>query len=236
MSHADDTKIAVTDSPSVKPLPDWLPYVAPMVLFLLLTFAEGKAPKEWYALLYGLKAVLVTAALFVFGKSWRHEIKGEWRVLPLALLVGVAVFAEWVLLDRWVPYPHLGARTAYNPFIAIADPALRYGFLALRFYGLVLMVPLMEEVFWRSFLLRFVTDQDDFKRVSLGTYNAMAFIVVAGLFAAAHSEWLVAFICAAAYAYLFRVTRSLFACIVAHGVTNLALGIYILITGDWKYW
>jgi CAAX prenyl protease-like protein len=113
---------------------------------------------------------------------------------------------------------------------------LRYGFLALRFYGLVLMVPVMEEVFWRSFLLRFATDLDDFKRVPIGTFSTTAFFVSSAMFAAAHSEWLVAFICAAAYAYLYRVTRSLFACIVAHSVTNLALGIYILITGDWKYW
>jgi CAAX prenyl protease-like protein len=207
-----------------------------MALFLLLTFAEGKAPKEWYIPLYGLKAVLVTTALFVFRRAWRHEITPSWRVLPAALFVGLAVFGEWVLLDRWIPYPHLGARTAYNPFAAIEDPVLRYGFFALRFYGLVLMVPLMEEVFWRSFLLRFVTDQDDFKRIPLGTYSLTAFFVVAAMFAASHSEWLVAFVCAAAYAYLFRVTRSLFACIIAHSVTNLALGIYILITGDWKYW
>ncbi|MBC8104938.1 MAG: CAAX prenyl protease-related protein [Cytophagales bacterium] len=217
-------------------LPDWLPYVMPMALFLLLTAAEGKAPEEWYVSLYALKAIAVTAALLFFGKAWRKEIKPEWRVLPAALLVGLAVFAEWVLLDRWIPYPHLGERTAYNPLVAIADPALRYGFFALRFYGLVLMVPLMEEVFWRSFLLRFVTDLDDFKRVPLGSYSAVAFLVVAGMFAASHSEWLVAFVCAAAYAFLLRTTRSLFACIIAHAVTNLALGIYIVTTGDWKYW
>ena len=222
--------------PPVKSLPDWLPYAAPMALFILLTAAEGQAPKDWYIPLYGLKAALVTASLLIFGKAWRHEIKLDWRVLPAAFLVGIAVFAEWVLLDRWIPYPHLGERTAYNPFAVITDPTLRYGFLALRFYGLVVMVPIMEEVFWRSFLLRFVTDQDDFKKIPLGTYSVTAFFVVAAMFAAAHSEWLVAFVCAAAYAALFRVTRSLLACIVAHAVTNLALGVYILLTGDWKYW
>ncbi len=232
----DETLEANNAQPPARSLPDWLPYAAPMALFILLTVAEGKAPKDWYIALYAVKAALVTASLFIFGKAWRHEIKPEWRVLPVAVLVGLAVCAEWVLLDRWIPYPHLGARTAYNPFAAIADPTLRYGFLALRFYGLAVMVPIMEEVFWRSFLLRFVTDQEDWKKIPLGTYSVTAFFVVAGMFAASHSEWLVAFVCAAAYAVLLRVTRSLFACIVAHAVTNLALGIYILVTGDWKYW
>lgn len=217
-------------------IPDWLPYVAPMALFLLITVGEGKAPPSWYVPLYGLKVALVTLVLLVFRRAWQGEIKAEARVLPAALLVGLAVFAEWILLDQWIPYPHLGTRTAYNPLTAIADPTQRYAFLALRFYGLALLVPIMEEIFWRSFLLRFVTDMDDFRRIPLGDYSAAAFLVVAAMFALAHPEWLVAFICAAAYAYLLRVTRSLFACIVAHSVTNLALGVYVLLTGNWRYW
>lgn len=207
-----------------------------MALFLLLTFAEGKAPRDWYVAVYGVKMLAVTAALWLCRKAWQAEIKPDARVLPIALFTGLAVFAEWVLLDKWVPYPHLGTRTAYNPFTALTDPALRAAFFALRFYGLVLLVPLMEEVFWRSFLLRWITDMDDFRRVRLGQYSLTAFLVVAGLFAFAHPEWLVAFLCACAYAYLLRRTGSLWACIVAHLTTNLALGVYVVLTGDWKYW
>ncbi len=223
-------------SQPTKTLPDWVPYVAPMVLFLLFTLVEGQLPKSWYVPLYMAKAVLVSIVLFAVSKAWRHEIKPEMRFVPIALLVGMAVFAEWVLLDKWIPYPYLGTRTSYNPFVEITNPALRYSFLAVRLYGLVLLVPVMEEVFWRSFLLRFVTDIDDFKRVPIGDYSAVAFLVVAAMFALSHPEWLVAFICAAAYALLLRTTRSLFACIVAHAVTNLALGVYVLTTGDWKFW
>ncbi len=233
---ANSTDSDTAPSPPAKLGGEWLPYVAPAVLFLLLTVAEGQAPPSWYVPLYAAKMLIVSVALWVFRKAWRHEIRPDLRLLPLALLVGLGVFAEWVLLDKWIPYPHIGTRTGYNPFTAIADPGLRYGFLALRFYGLTLLVPLMEEVFWRSFLLRWVTDMDDFKRVALGQYSLTAFVAVAGVFALSHPEWLVAFICALAYAYLLHRTRSLWACIVAHGVTNLALGIYVVITGDWKYW
>lgn len=222
--------------PSPAPGPLWLAYVAPMALFLLLTVAEGKAPLSLYPLLYIGKALLVTVALAVFSRAWRPEIRFEARVLPAAVLVGLVTLAEWVLIDRFVPYPHLGTRTGYNPFQQIADPALRGAFFAVRFYGLAVMVPVMEEVFWRSFVLRYATDQDRWWSLPVGTFSLAALGIMTALFALAHPEWLVAAVCALLYAGLLRWTKSLFAVIVAHGVTNLGLGIYVLVTGDWKYW
>jgi len=207
-----------------------------MALFLLLTTLEGRAPAAYSPALYIAKAVLITIALLFCARTWRHELRFDARVLPLALLVGLIACAEWVLIDRYVPYPHLGTRTGYDPFTAIADPGLRYGFLAVRFYGLAVMVPVMEEVFWRSFLLRYATDQDRWAALPVGAFNAIGFAVVAALFGVAHPEWLVAVIFAAMVALLLRQTKSLFAAIVMHSVTNLALGIYVLVTHDWKYW
>lgn len=221
------------DEAAFRPL--WLPYVAPMALFLALTMAEGAVPRSVYPWLYGAKVVLVTSSLFFFRRAWQHEIRFEARVLLSALLVGAAVFAQWILLDKLVPYPHLGTRAALDPFAAMPEPTLRVGFLAARFFGLVLLVPVMEELFWRSFLLRYVTDPD-FTSLPLGSFSPAAFVIVAGLFGVSHPEWLVAVVCAGAYALLLRHTRSLFACIVAHGATNLLLGVYVLVTGDWKYW
>jgi CAAX prenyl protease-like protein len=205
-----------------------------MALFLLLTTLEGYAPRSYYVGLYVLKVCLVTAGCSSSatpgggrsGSTARAAARRRRRL---------GVFAEWVLIDKWVPYPHLGGRSAFNPFAAIGDPMLRTLFLAARFYGLVLLVPVMEELFWRSFLLRYATDPD-FRKLPVGAFSWTAFAIVAVMFGAAHPEWLVAVIAACAYALLLRQTRSLFACIVAHGVTNLALGVYVLATGDWKYW
>lgn len=221
-----------TQSPPL-PYPLWAAYVVPMALFMALTALEGYAPKQ-YVWLVLAKAVVVTMALVYFRPPWK-EIRAEARVLVPAVVVGLVVFAEWVLLDRWIPYPHIGSRAGLNPFTAIESEPLRLLFLVIRFYVLVLMVPVMEEIFWRSFLLRYFTNPD-FAALPVGTFSWGAFALVAGGFALAHSEWLVALLCAAAYGLLLRQTRSLFACIVAHAVTNLALGIYILIAHDWKYW
>ncbi len=213
---------------------EWAGYVVPMALFMAFTWAESTFSS--YAVpLYFAKAAVVTAALLAFRRPLR-ELKLDARVLLPAVLVGLAVFVEWIVIDPLTPHlAFLGKRNAVNPFAAFPDPTQRALFLAVRFYGLAVMVPVMEEIFWRSFLLRWIT-KPEFEELPIGSFNLTAFAAVALIFGFAHQEWLAAIICACAYALLLRRTKSLFACIVAHGVTNLALGVYVLSTGQWHYW
>jgi CAAX prenyl protease-like protein len=76
----------------------------------------------------------------------------------------------------------------------------------------------------------------DADAVPIGTYSTTAFWVVALGFALSHPEWLVALVAGILFALLLRSTRSMFAVILSHAVANLALGVYIVATGDWKYW
>jgi CAAX prenyl protease-like protein len=212
----------------------WAGYVVPMALFMALTMAESSFPAAAIHL-YFLKALLVTAALAAFRAPLR-DIRFDSRVVLPAVAVGILVFVEWIVVDPRTPhFAFLGQRAATNPFTSVPDPLQRAAFLAVRFYGLVLMVPVMEELFWRSFLLRWIT-KPEFEDLPLGAYNLTAFAAVALLFGFAHQEWLAAILCACAYGMLLRRTHSLFACIVAHAITNLALGLYILSTGQWHYW
>jgi uncharacterized protein len=221
---------------AARPARDWIGYVAPMALFLLITtLLEAQFPAQ-YVGIYLAKVVVVTGALIACRRAWQQDIRPDARVLLPAILVGLAVFAEWILVDRYTPpLSFLGKRTAFDPFAQISDGTLRSLFIATRFFGLAVMVPIMEEVFWRSFLLRYLT-KEDFRSVPIGTFSAMAFAIVAGAFGFAHPEWLAAIICAVAYGLLLRQTRSLFACIVAHAVTNFALGVYVLVTRQWHFW
>jgi CAAX prenyl protease-like protein len=225
------------DEPIEGPETHWAAYVVPMVAFLLVTQLEPHAGAK-YPLVYIAKMVVVTICVLLFRAPLR-DFRPEGRVLLPAILVGAAVFAEWIWLGPLTHYPHLplgSSRAEYNPFVAIANPALRVGFLAARFYGLVLLVPIVEEVFWRSFLLRYITDPDRFWRQKPWDYSWTAFAVVAVGFGLSHPEWLEAMICAAAYGLLLRQTRSLFACVVAHSVTNLMLGVYVVTQHEWKFW
>ena len=153
-----------------------------------------------------------------------------------AVIVGGAVFAAWVGIDKWVPYPHLGTRVGFNPFASLDHRSVAAAFVVVRLYGLCLLVPVMEELFWRSFLLRYLTTSENFKSLPVGAFSWSAFWLVALFFGIVHPEWLPAVITACAYALLLRQTKSLFAVVVAHAVTNGALGIYILLSHDWQYW
>jgi CAAX prenyl protease-like protein len=144
------------------------------------------------------------------------------------------VFVAWFGLDRIVSYPRLGTRTGFDP-AQLHGSAMWPTFLAVRLYGLVLMVPIMEEIFWRSFLLRYLT-RHDFKEVPVGTFSAWALWVTVAASAVAHPEWLAAVVASLAYALWLRRSRSLFGAIVAHATTNAALGGYVLATREWHYW
>ncbi|MEN3336417.1 MAG: protease family protein [Acidobacteriota bacterium] len=213
----------------------WWEYGGPFVLFGVLTMLEGYVPIRWYPVVYAVKVFAVTASLVWAGAAAR-DITPSSRGLATSVLIGLAVCAAWVIVDTWVPYPHLGARVGFNPFASLTHPSWAAGvFLAVRFYGLTLVVPVMEELFMRSFLLRYFTNPD-VREVPIGAFSTGAFWIVAALSALSHPEWLVAIIASAVYALLLKRTRSLFHAVVAHATTNAALGIYVVLTGNWKFW
>ena len=208
-----------------------------MLIFLAATYGEDYLPESLYPVAYAVKAVIVTATLAVCAKAWRHELRFDTKTVGLGVVVGLIGLPMWLGINAVTPpLAFLGIRPAYNPFQEIDDATLRTAFLAVRFFGLAVMVPVMEEVFWRSFLLRFVTDQDRWDKLALGTFSVAALAITCVLFGVAHPEYLAAIAFALLMAGLLRQTKSLAACVVAHAVTNLSLSVYVLITGQWRYW
>lgn len=208
-------------------------YWIPMLVFAVFTVADSKASHEWFPALYIAKAIAVTAALLIYRGPLR-EIRFDSKVVLPSVILGLAVFGLWIGIDINVPYPHIGTRAAFDP-TPLAGTAWGITFLVVRLYGLVLMVPVMEELFWRSFLLRYLTNPD-FHKVPLGTFSALALWLMVAASALAHPEWLVAIIASLAYALWLKRTTNLFGVILAHAVTNAALGVYVLVTGNWQYW
>jgi CAAX prenyl protease-like protein len=236
-----------TSAAPSRPVPShpWWPYVVPMAAYLGLTSLEGFLPASnggphpfWYPLAYAAKVVIVTGLLVAGRRAWGDlRPRPDGRAIALAVVIGLVVTVGWVGLER-LPYPRMplaGGRAAFDPFV-LHGPE-RLAFLAVRFLGLVAMVPVMEELFWRSFLLRLIQDPDsDFERVPVGRVTPMAAAITSALFAAAHPEWLPALLTGLAWAWLLGKTRSLSACVISHAVTNLGLGIYVLTTGHWELW
>ncbi len=206
----------------------WLPYVAPFALFIALTAIEpgGTGVRVWT---YPVKTVVVAITLVVL---WRGLPPLIVRHSALAGLVGLITFVIWILPEGL--YPYLGTPETFDPFANIAVPWV-YGWIAFRLVGATVVVPIMEEFFWRGFLIRWIIN-DDFRKVPMGAFSWPSFLLTTILFASEHNRWLVGLVAGVAYNLLLYRTKSLYACIVAHGVTNLALAIYVLAAGEWSFW
>lgn len=209
-------------------------YIVPMVTFLVLTGLEAWVPPASYPWYYAAKIAIVAACLLSF-RAPLADLTPTPRLLPAAILTGLVVFVLWVGIEKAVPYPHVGSRAGFNPFDGIDGAAGQYAFIAVRLFGLAVVVPVMEELFWRSFLLRYLT-RDDFTSVPVAGFSWTAFAIVAVLFASAHPEWLPAILTAAIYGLFVRRTSSIYGAAVAHATTNAALGAYVLLFQDWVFW
>jgi CAAX prenyl protease-like protein len=109
-------------------------------------------------------------------------------------------------------------------------------YLVFRVAGSALLVPIVEELFWRAWMMRRLISPH-FERVPLGAYAAGSFWITAALFASEHGVyWDVGLAAGAAYNWWMVRTRSVADCIFAHGVTNGCLAAYVLVTGQWQYW
>ena len=224
--------------------PPWVPYVAPMATFLLLTSAEDWLPKgregphpTFYPIYYAIKITVVAVVCWLCRSTWRDFLpRPGSRSLSLAVGLGLLVILLWVKLDGlYQTYGSVGSRASFDP--NVLPTASKIGFLAFRMLGLVLVVPLFEELFWRSFVVRWIIDPDHFPSVPIGRVTPMAGVVTAALFALEHpAEWLPALLTGALWAWLLHQTKSVSACFVSHAVANLGLGVYVLVYGAWKFW
>ena len=205
-----------------------IPYVAPFVLFAIFTTIGPLFPVS-ALIIYPVKTVLVAASLLYFWRFYQKEMKCtfDW----LAVASGVFVFLIWVSPEGL--YPQLG-HSEFNPFEKGSGfPA--YLAITFRLAGASLVVPVMEELFWRSFALRFVI-HSDFKSIPLGRFSWLSFVLISLLFGFEHHRWLVGILAGMAYAGVLYRRKNLFAPILSHGITNLLLGIYVLSTKQWSFW
>ncbi len=217
-------------------------YILPMAVFMVFTWAGGNWP-AFFPYSYALKTIVVAILLAIL---WKHYTKIRWTHLGLGVVVGVIGVVQWVGMEKlllllWPDYPRLSAET-YDPTKEIVEPWLRYSFIAVRLLGATLLVPVMEELFWRDYLWRTIAAPNDFKLADVGEYDRTAFFVVPLVFAMVHIQWLTAIGWGLLIAWLLIRTRSLGACIVAHGVTNFLLGAYVLFShyvlkrDEWYFW
>ncbi len=211
-----------------------IPYVLPFALFLLLT---GPV-RFWPALapfFYMAKTAVVGALLWFWRKRYAADISPglsprDWAV---AISCGLLVLVIWIVPDGY--FPQIGQNTGFNPFAFGWSKAATTGLIAVRLMGAVIVVPVMEELFWRSFLMRYLINPD-FRSVPMGSFTGFSFFATAVLFGLEHHRVIEGIIAGVLYNFLLTRQRKLKGAILAHAVTNLGLGIYVIVTGSWMFW
>ncbi len=235
----------------------WATFLLPLLVFMLVGELEPSPPDpEWgetpgrfgityadYPTVYSIKIALTTLAMLVVLPGYRTL---AWRFSPLAVVVGLLGGPLWVGICRlqlearllgqlgWESALEAGQRSAFNPLVELADqPAWAFAFLAIRLFGLVIVVGVIEEFFLRGLIVRYFVDVD-WWRVPIGQVTPAALVAGTAVPMLMHpGELLAALVWFSLVSWLMVRTRNLWDCVMAHMLTNLVLGLWVLYSGDW---
>ncbi len=224
----------------------WLVFLMPFVVYMAIGSLEPRPPEDvagagryamTYSLVYTAKIVLTLAAMIFVLSGYRQF---QFRISPLAIGVGIAGVFAWIALAGLQRLVMLQlnlnvaavARNAFNPLEQLADcPAWAHAFLAIRIFGLVVVVPVVEEFFLRGFLMRYVMAAEWWK-VPFGSASALAIFAGTAFPILTHpGEVLAAAVWFSAITWLMLRTKNIWDCVAAHAYERAAGG---LRAGHWE--
>jgi len=230
--------------------------VAPFVIFLALTACQGQfgeASRYWFYVAKTFVGIWLVWAMRPVVAEMRWAFSWE------AVVIGVLVCVMWVGIDGYYPGINQIIQKYFCPILKSVglenwcskapqnqipwNPHAQFGqnsvlawfIIAVRLFGVTLIVPPLEEVFYRSFLYRSII-KADFRSVPLGTFHWLAFLATAVIFGVGHYEWLAGILCGLAYQGLVCWKGRLGDAMTAHAITNLLLGIWVVWKGAWNFW
>ena len=213
--------------------------IVPFIIFIALTALQdhtGLTGRYWC---YLAKTVVVGWMLW-----WLRPVIAEmrWKLSWEGVVTGVAVFVLWVGLDEALVW--LGFKNSYPKWNfgggawmpqAVFGAGLAWFINLARLVGSSVVVPPLEEVFFRSFVYRYLK-KNDFLSVPLGQFMWGPFVITAVIFGFEHKEWLAGILCAFAFQGLVCWKNRLGDAITAHAVTNALLGLWVITRGAWHFW
>jgi membrane protease YdiL (CAAX protease family) len=219
-----------------------VPYALPYLAYVgIASITRGILPAE---ISYVLKIIVVPSLLY-WAWKWYCPLTGPKKIagsVAAGICFGIAGTAAWCILMK--PFAPPDAAVWTKP-----------EFL-LRLFSASLIVPVFEEIFIRGFVLRaafqwdmnrkngvksplkHMLDYDCINDVRPGAWTVLAVAVSTIAFAAGHvqAQWPAAVVFSVLMAVLWIVRKDLLSCIIAHGITNFTLALYVYFTGQWGLW
>lgn len=221
------------------PTPDarTIAWVGPFAVFIAWLALDKYLPLE-NPLKEVVRDLVILGAIIGFSRRIVVRLRAPHWVASVVL--GLAVCALWVAPDVLVPgwRDHWLFQNGVTGKLKTSIPPeeLTPLMLVLRTMRAALLVPILEELFWRGWLPRWLQDTR-FERVPLGQYTPLAFWGTALLFAAEHGPyWEVGLLTGIIYNWWMKRTGSLGDLVLTHAVTNLALSLFVIATARWVFW
>ncbi|WP_321531668.1 CAAX prenyl protease-related protein [uncultured Desulfuromonas sp.] len=200
----------------------WFPYVLPFLLYLILVQAEEFLP-QWHHHLYGARVLLCAGFLWMWRKQYGRDVSESptARQYLYALLAGALAFSLWPLSLHvgWITLTPVQS-TSYS----VAVSAL---LLVIKLIGFIAVFPIMNELFWRSFMLRYFISAD-FRSVDLGQFQLFSLIGVTVLSGLAFHYGIVLGGVSLIMCLLLIWQKNLVCCIVAHGFSQILVAAYMM--------
>jgi CAAX prenyl protease-like protein len=217
----------------------WWPYLLPYLSFVLLADIGRRLPDAIQPALLFIKPALPLLLIVYFYRRGEYpELRGVRLTIAGAaqdVAVGIGLTLLWMAPYLVFPSLRPDPSEAFDPNMLGAESAAMV--LAVRMFGYAIVTPLFEEIFIRSFVMRYAevySTRGDFRDVPIGHYSLVSFITTIVVFTIGHVpwEWWVAVPWVALTNLWFYRRRNLWALILLHGVTNASLLLFAIYGGE----
>ena len=217
-----------------------LPYSAPYFAYVGIASLLSGIPAEWNYLL----RIIVVSSLIIWAWRWYIPLVGPKRQsvsIIYGIVFGIGGTILWIIL--------------LMPFIDQTSKPWGGVSFSTRLFASTLLVPILEELLMRVLIFRLafqwfnerkqndnaleeVLHNQSINWVRPGEWNYFAVFFSTLAFTVGHQivEWPAAIIYGILMASLWIIRKDIISCIVAHGTTNLALGVYVYRTQSWGLW
>lgn len=190
-------------------------YIIPFLAYVFLGYLLELFLDEYWS--YAIRTIVVLGLVIYFWKDYNLKFKFDYK----SILVGFLIFVIWILVDMSID------REYFIPE--------NITFLIFKAIGMIAVAALIEELFTRDFLMRFLIDTD-YKKVKIGTYGFYSFMITLLFFGFSHHMWLAGLITGIILNLWVYHTKSIENCIMAHASANLFLFIYVVVTSSYWLW
>jgi len=203
------------------------PYVLPLMVLIAASLLTGLFA-EAVDMLYPVRVVVAVVCLLALRTSYKGLIV---RLNMSNVVVGLAVYGLWVAT---VPPASDSGDFLYGSLLEMKAPA-RVVWIVMRVFGSTLIVPIVEELAFRGYLLRRLTARN-FEAVSYANVAWLPLVGSSLVFGSLHGHLLAGTIAGLLFGLVQARGGRIGDAIAAHAIANGLIAMQVLFLSHWGWW